>query len=508
MTRLLPEALEISISKARDLPTADQLARLQHFLVIMPASPGEDLWNQLPHGDVLAALIWRRPADGHAALSSHFPGPGRAGVTIGFMKPGDPLPKQQTELRKLAATVLAESPESVGIVCLGFDDQNKKVLQQDAVVALMMKAFPMPRQKRESRPVRRLRRLRVFAAAPGLDPTGLRAEVEGNNLARWLTALPPNQLDAAAYRRAIEQLAEREGWQMKFLGESALRKKGAGAFLAVSQGNSGEDAGIVRLRYQPAKSKKKPALALVGKGITFDTGGNNLKPFKGMLDMHEDMQGSAVALGTLLALTRNKFRHPVDCWLAITENRIGARAYKSRDVVVASNGLSIEVIHTDAEGRMVLADTLALASNENPACIIDFATLTGACVGALTSRYSGVFSNRQSLYPKLVEIGSQCGERVWGFPMDADFDEAIESSIADVAQCSVDNDGDHILAARFLGRFVDPSIPWIHVDLSSSHHKGGLGLVPTPVTGFGVRYALRLLLDGRLLDELPAGESA
>jgi len=508
MTRLLPEALEISISRARDLPTTDQVARLQHFLIILPASPGEELWNQLPHGDVLAALTWRRPSDAHAALSSHFPGPGRAGVTIGFIKGGDPLAKQQTELRKLAAAALTESPESVGIVCVGFDDEKKKMLQQDAVVALMMKAFPMPRQKREAGPAKRLRRLRVFAAAPGFDPVRLRAEVAGNNLARWLTALPPNQLDARGYRRAIEQLAEREGWQMKFLGESALRKKGAGAFLAVCQGNDAEDAGIVRLRYRPAKAGKKPPLALVGKGITFDTGGNNLKPFKGMLDMHEDMQGSAVALGTLLALTRSKFKHPVDCWLAITENRIGARAYKSRDVVVASNGLSIEVIHTDAEGRMVLADTLALASNDNPACIIDYATLTGACVGALTSRYSGVFSNRESLYPKLVETGAVCGERVWGFPMDADFDDAIDSAIADVAQCSVDNDGDHILAARFLGRFVDPSIPWVHMDLSASHHKGGLGLVPTPVTGFGVRYSLHLLLDGRLLDQLPAGEAA
>jgi leucyl aminopeptidase len=244
----------------------------------------------------------------------------------------------------------------------------------------------------------------------------------------------------------------------------------------------------------------------VGKGICFDTGGNNLKPFKSMLNMHEDMQGSAVALGILLSLSRLDYKHPVDCWLAITENRIGPSAYKSRDVVTAVNDTSIEVIHTDAEGRMALADTLALACTEKPAMILDYATLTGTCIYALSSRYSGVFSNRGDLYPVLENAGRQSGERVWGFPMDKDFDEAIQSKVADVAQCSLDNDGDHILAARFLSRFVDAKIPWVHVDLAAGHNKSGLGLVPTEVTGFGVRYTVSVLLD----HDLPgsAGEAS
>ena len=145
-----------------------------------------------------------------------------------------------------------------------------------------------------------------------------------------------------------------------------MKRLGAGAFLAVSQGNSTRDAGIVRLKYRPAGAPKQPALALVGKGILFDTGGNNLKTFKHMLDMHVDMGGSAVAVATLQALTSIGYDRPVDCWLAITENRIDAQAYKSRDVVTASNGVTIEVIHTDAEGRMVLADALALAGREGP----------------------------------------------------------------------------------------------------------------------------------------------
>ncbi len=133
---------------------------------------------------------------------------------------------------------------------------------------------------------------------------------------------------------------------------------------------------------------------------------------------------------------------------------------------------------------------------------MDYATLTGACVHALTDRYSGVFSPREALASLAVQAGRASGERVWAFPMDADYDEAIESKIADVLQCSVDNEGDHILAARFLSRFVPDDLPWAHLDLSSSEHKGGLAHVPTEFTGFGVRFAAQLLGDGALLDRL------
>ena len=202
----------------------------------------------------------------------------------------------------------------------------------------------------------------------------------------------------------------------------------------------------------------------------------------------------------VLALTRIAYPQPVDCWLAITENRIGPDAYKSRDVVTAANGVTIEVIHTDAEGRMVLADTLTLAARAEPAVMIDYATLTGACVAALTCRYSGVFGNRDAVLDAAVAAGRSSGERTWAFPMDEDFDEGIESRMADVLQCSTDNDGDHIVAARFLQRFVPHETPWLHVDLSAGHRKGGLGLVPTAQTGFGVRLTLAMLLDHGLLD--------
>ncbi len=507
MSPLLPDPSRISITRSRNLPTADQLRRLQHILVLMPESPGEELWHQIPHGDVLSALSWRRPAEAKTPLRTHLPAPGRATATVGFLTNTETPFAIQTSVRKVAGTALEDEPETLGLIVIGWDEQTTRLIQASAISAVLLGAFRMPAEKTKPAPAARLRRVRVFSPAPGLNTKRLLAEAEGNNLARWLTALPPNRLDAAGYRDLATRLSRREGWKMRFLDEKALSRKGAGAFLAVSQGNAARDAGIVRIRYRPAKVSGRRPLSLVGKGICFDTGGNNLKPFKSMLNMHEDMEGSAVALGALLALTRLGYRHPVDCWLAVTENRIGASAYKSRDVVRAANGVTIEIIHTDAEGRMVLADTLALASSEAPKMILDYATLTGTCVYALASRYSGVFSNRTDLYPALVTAGRESGERVWGFPMDEDFEEPIESKVADIAQCAVNSEGDHIMAARFLQRFVGEDIPWVHVDLAAGNHKGGLGLVPTAVTGFGVRLTLALLLD----HDLPAaaeGEAA
>lgn len=150
---------------------------------------------------------------------------------------------------------------------------------------------------------------------------------------------------------------------------------------------------------------------------------------------------------------------------------------------------------------MVLADTLALACKEKPQLLIDYATLTGACIYSLSSRYSGVFSNRDTLHATLTTAGRDSGERVWPFPLDKDFDEDLKSTIADTKQCTLEGEADHILAARFLNRFVDSKINWVHVDLAASNRKGGLGHIPTDTTGFGVRYTLNLLLQQDALEQ-------
>jgi leucyl aminopeptidase len=366
------------------------------------------------------------------------------------------------------------------------------------LAATLAQAFPLPSYRAASDEEHPLERI-VLLGGRKIDMPHEIAAARGNNLARWLTALPPNMLDAAGYREAIEQLAQQHHLGLRWLDEPALRRAGAHAFLAVSAANEERTAGIAHLRYRPGARSAAPDLALVGKGIMFDTGGVNLKTHRSMLDMHTDMAGSAVALATLIALSELKAPLAVDAWLAITENRIGPNAYRPQEVVRAANGVTIQVIHTDAEGRMVLADTLALAARTEPRLMIDFATLTGACVYSLTERMSGVFTNHPELTPKLVEAGRLSGERVWNFPFDSDYDAELESKVADVLQCTVDGKGDHILAARFLGRFVPEELPWVHVDLSSSSRNGGLAHINTDITGFGVRYALELILRQDIL---------
>ncbi len=404
-----------------------------------------------------------------------------------------------TLARKLVAAATRERSGTLGILVLGFDDVQRKQVYFDVIAAAQAAAFRMPEFKAK-KAAAQIRGIRVLGLDDRLELARTRAEAQGNNLTRWLTALPPNKLDALAYSSLLEDLAEAHAWDFKRLSVSELEEIGAGAFLAVAQGNDDDSASIVRLRYRPEHGRPEPDIALVGKGIIFDTGGTNLKSFNAMLDMHADMQGSAVALGTLLAFTLLESSLAIDCWLAITENRTGPRAYKSQDVVTAANGKTIQTVHTDAEGRMALADALVLASRENPRLIVDYATLTGSVIRAITNRYSGVFTNRAEWHPRLKHTGQACGERVWPFPIGQEFLEELKSEVADIQQCSADPNADHILAASFLAEFVENDTPWIHIDLAASEKQGGLGHVPTKITGFGVRYTLSLVLDENILE--------
>jgi leucyl aminopeptidase len=398
--------------------------------------------------------------------------------------------------------VAARHPQAIGLCTTGRGAGADADLEA-LVAAALAHAFDLPSIRAPARDERRLQKL-VVLGEHSLDTRRAAAVARGTNLTRWLTALPPNVLDARGYRDGIARLARQHGLKLTWLDERALKRAGAGAFLAVSQGNASRDAGIAHLEYRPARRARggRPDVALVGKGILFDTGGVNLKPHRSMLDMHTDMSGSAVALATLVALAQLRAPLAADAWLAISENNIGPGAYRPQEVVRAVNGVTIQVIHTDAEGRMVLADTLALAARTRPRLMVDFATLTGACVYSLTERMSGAFSNRPALAQALYEAGRASGERVWNFPVDEDYDADLESKVADLIQCTVDGKGDHILAARFLSRFVPPQIPWAHIDLSSSTRTGGLAHVSTEVTGFGVRLALELLLKKGLLKSL------
>ena len=488
----LPELTPLRVTQSTQPFTRGSLDVFDHVIAVVPSNPPQRWAQKLPRGRQLEQLLAKSLRRGEEVASSRADNARSTGITVAVFDAAAPF-AALTWARKIVGEAQRDKPAAVGVVALGLDAERAVFALSALIAAAHAAAFELPTfRTHKPRPAPRWRTLKVLGAPQRLDLEAAAAHALGNNAARWLTALPPNVLTAATYRAAIETLAKSRSLRFEFLDEAALAKLGAGAFLAVAQGNAARDAGIAHVSYRPSRAAPAGA-ALVGKGILMDTGGTNLKPFKGMLDMHYDMQGSAVALGALLALAELRVPYSVDAWLAITENRIGPSSYKSQDVVYAVNGTSIQVIHTDAEGRMVLADTLALAARERPRVIIDYASLTAACMYALTQRYSGVFSNRAGANALLTEAGVASGERVWPFPMDEDFDELLKSDVADVKQCIVENEGDHILAARFLNRFVPADVPWIHVDLSAGQHKGGLAHVPTEVTGFGVRLTVELL---------------
>jgi leucyl aminopeptidase len=492
----LPELTLADLRRTRSAPSPRRAASLDALVVLIPLYDTSFL-RRLPEAQRWLTLHSRDKA---AALKSRgftLANERQTAALLGYAKSDLSTFERLSFAGKLLREVAARRPGRIGFA---ISDALPDAAQwcEALLTAAWTESFALPdfRSKRDRG--WQLREIELFAS-PAIDIARVSATARGGNLVRTLTAMPPNELDARAYRRLLVELARRHRLTLRWYSIQDLKRLGAGAFLAVARGNDARTAGIAHLRWRGDRSGgRSPDVALVGKGILFDTGGINLKSHKSMLDMHTDMSGSAVALASLIALSELRAPIAADAWLAITENNIGPSAYRPQEIITASNGTTIQVIHTDAEGRMVLADTLALAARTRPRLTIDYATLTGACVYALTERYSGVFTNRQKLAPRLIEGGAASGERVWNFPLDEDFETDLESTVADTVQCSVEGKGDHILAARFLKRFIGNDNPWVHVDLSSATRRGGLAHVGTEITGFGVRLTLEWLLTQRL----------
>lgn len=393
-----------------------------------------------------------------------------------------------TLLRAAVKPLLSEHPERIALAV--YSKKQASLFARLAAYVTLVNAQALPVLKQKP-PGSKLREIGVFGVKD-LDWTSeVTALVAGNTVCRALTMTPPNMLTPALYRQCLQTMAHEKGWQYNEWDTEALKQLGAGAFVAVAQGSEPQDAAIVKLSYRHPQAQK--TLALVGKGICFDTGGHNLKSSKYMQGMHQDMNGSAVAVGVLQAISAQQLAINIDCWLALAQNHIGPNAYKQNDVITALNGMTIEIVHTDAEGRMVLADTLTLASREKPEVIIDYATLTGSMQTAVGTRMSGIVANREPLAQQMIEAGAFSGERVVPFPYADDYDSELDSEIADIKQCTLDSDADHILAARFLGKFIEGEVDWCHVDLSSYAHKEGLGAVASEVNGFGVALTLQWL---------------
>ena len=493
MSVRLPNSAPARVTVSKRPLDARLAAELDAIALLLPADGIPALPAALPHPE--RWLERKHAAVSERTVAATVLDNRRATRIVALRCPANDTPMAIADVaRRLAVSALGGRPERVGVVVAGFDDHTAGGLTQWLLEAFLINDFRLPNFAESDTSTSTLKQIRLFSPVSGAERLVSVTRAAANNLARWLGAMPPNLLDATAMRSIATQLGRELGLKAQFYSINQLRKMGAGAFAAVAQGNADDDAGILRLSYTPSAARSRRLVAIAGKGILFDTGGNNLKPFRGMLDMHLDMQGSAVALAATRALAQLRFPHRIDCWLALTENRIGPAAYKSQDLLRSLSGKTIQTIHTDAEGRLALADTLTLAARRNPDLIIDFATLTGSCVNAVTTRYSGIFSNFPALFPLLKDIGAAAAERVWPFPIEDDFRRDIRSDVADLLQCRVDGNGDHIYAAAFLSEFVPAAIPWVHVDLAAAQHKGGLGLVGTEITGFGARLGIDLAL--------------
>jgi len=467
-----------------------QMQSASHVLMVLPRLGTPAMLEKIPHLDLLRSALKRRRMQPDellkAPIASDLPHGGVAAWLI--LDDSASRFEQLTALRKALTLLTGEQPHEIVLAVFG-DSQQRAFAAELAVYVTLLNSFALPSRKQKPKTVQ-VKKIVVYGDQSKDKHAQARAVAEGNGLARELTMLPPNELTPTHYRARVKKLARAQGWKIAEYNFARLKKMGAGAFVAVAQGSHEQDAAIVHLSYSPRGAKQR--IALVGKGICFDTGGHNLKPAKYMQGMHEDMNGSAVALGILLAATRLKLNVGIDAWLAIAQNHIGPLAYKQNEVITALNGTTIEIVHTDAEGRMVLADTLNLAARAKPDAMIDFATLTGSMAVALGSRYSGIFSNRDALLEQAIAAGKSSGERVNAFPLDADYEPALDSKIADIKQCTMEGEADHILAARFLMRFIAER-PWLHMDLSASSCEGGLGGVASNVTGFGVAWGVEMM---------------
>ena len=309
---------------------------------------------------------------------------------------------------------------------------------------------------------------------------------DGVFLVRDLVSEPPNVLNPKNYTKEILKLV-RLGLKVEVFNEKALKQMGMHSLLGVGKGSINETF-LVTIKWNGGKKKEKP-LAFVGKGVCFDTGGISLKPAKFMEEMKYDMGGSAVVVGLMKSLALRKAKINAVGVVGLVENMPGGNAQRPGDIVKSYSGKTIEVLNTDAEGRLVLADALTYTEKEfEPKFIIDLATLTGAIIISLGQEYAGLFSNDDKLSERLSKIGNEINEKVWRLPLHKNYDKLMNSKYADVQNINYSGGAGSITAAQFLQRFILNKTPWVHLDIAGmAFSKKAASINSGGATGFGVR---------------------
>jgi len=317
---------------------------------------------------------------------------------------------------------------------------------------------------------------------------------EGTFFARDLVSEPGNILHPDEYAKRIKSL-KKFGLKINIYDDKKLKKLGMNALLGVGQGSI-RGSYLVTMEWNGSKNKSKP-LAFVGKGVCFDTGGISLKPAKFMEDMTYDMAGSATVVGLMKTLALRKAKINAVGVVGLVENMIGGNAQRPGDIVKSYSGKTIEILNTDAEGRLVLADALTFTEKKfKPKFMVDLATLTGAIIVSLGSEYAGLFSNDDKLSKQLLEAGDKVEEKLWRMPLHKNFDKLINSKNADMQNINYVGGAGSTTAAQFLQRFVLNKTPWAHLDIAGmAFSKYGGALNSGGATGYGVRLLNKLIED-------------
>jgi leucyl aminopeptidase len=419
-------------------------------------------------------------------------------IVVGIGKPSELKPGDFIKLGGVAMGKVPRLAEWVTIVADLPANGPKPEEAADLALGIRLRAYSFDRYKTKRKEGEETAKevtvaIAVASVAAAQKAYAAREAVaDGVTLARDLVNEPPNVLFPAEFARRASSL-KKLGVSVDILDVPAMKKLGMNALLGVGQGSAHESRTVI-MRWNGGKKSTDP-VAFIGKGVCFDTGGISIKPSGSMEDMKGDMAGAACVVGLMHALAARKAKVNAVGAIGVVENMPDGNAQRPGDIVKTMSGQTIEIINTDAEGRLVLADVLHYVSQRfKPKFMIDLATLTGAIVVALGHEYAGLFANDDELAERLVKAGTATGERVWRMPLHPEYDKKIDSKFADMKNVG-GRDGGAITAAQLLQRFVDKT-PWAHLDIAGT----GMGSPQTDVnkswgSGFGVRLLDRLVAD-------------
>jgi leucyl aminopeptidase len=436
---------------------------------------------------------------------------GKAGQTLSLVAPGG------TDLDRLVLVGVGLAKDldvkalqnAGGTACAALADDKQAAIAVDAIEAgdaaaqvafgALLRSYRFDKyrttEKKDDKP--RLAKLTIATEGASTAKKAwpeLEALADGVFLTRNLVSEPANVLYPDTFAKEAEKLEEL-GVKVTVLGEKEMKKLGMGSLLSVGQGSDRESKMVV-MEWTGAESKKDAPVAFVGKGVCFDSGGISLKPAAGMEDMKWDMGGAGVVTGLMKALAGRKAKLNAVGLIGLVENMPSGSATRPGDVVTSADGQTIEVINTDAEGRLVLADVLWYAQEKHsPKAIVDLATLTGAIIIGLGTDHAGLFSNDDDLADKIFTAGQASGEKVWRMPLGDHYDKQLKSDIADMKNTGGREAGS-ITAAQFLKRFIKDGTPWAHIDIAGmTWSKKDSPTVPKGGTAFGVRLLDRVVRD-------------